>query len=504
MTAKELTNIYDHHRGTAPLLRAGNPWRSALFLTLNLAAFAGVNLFWGYLATSRWVDFSPVVYYQGLITPVSAAFLHPLSVLNYPWMIPVVALLLGAIMFVPVITVVLYRSIFTVIFVALLLVLGRVPLLAVTLVIGCMIAARTPLRSDMPFFAFLLGLLPAGLYLYFFGLTGERTAQVLPLQRWVLGFPLLIAIVIAVLSAAISLGLGTLMRFRPGVILPVLAILLAGSIGIFYYRIGPGELDYALITEPLAPGDAIFRGVELETWRRRNDAVGLTPQTLRIRLNDDLQRLQHELIERCNRFLDRYGASERTASVLWIKGQAHSLQLDSPALSTGTVRYSASFASGVSASHWERIRANYQGYPQAALANWRLGELALRRGDITEAEELLHTAAGRLSSFLAARQRKSEAELEATIFRAAESLPPPAYYAEALFRVRRLIWLMESNDVSNDIPAAEALAARCNENPRELNYDERLGTLVTRYEKTRLGDNLKLDVALAINDPYTQ
>ncbi len=90
------------------------------------------------------------------------------------------------------------------------------------------------------------------------------------------------------------------------------------------------------------------------------------------------------------------------------------------------------------------------------------------------------------------------------VFLPTESFPPRVYYAEALFRLRRLIWLMDRNDVANDEAAAEALGALLNENPYELEYEARVGKLVGLYERTRLGDNLKLAAAMATGDPYVQ
>ncbi len=504
MDTRRTADGYDHHRGAAPLLRTDTPWRTGLYLTLNFIVFAGVNVFWGHLGTGMWADFSGEAYHRSVITPLGETFLHPLSVLNYPWMVPVVGLLLGAMLFVPVITAVLYRSIFAAIFVLLLGVLGRAPILAAALGIGCFMSARTPLRSDTPFLAFILGILPAGAYFYFFGLPGGGSPGVLPLQRWVLVCPMLIAVVTAVLSAAAALGMAKLTHFRSGVSAPILLLLLSVPIGIFYSRSGPAELDYAFIVERLAPGDMIFQPITLERWRRSHGTTGLTDRGIQTRLRGDLQYRQHDLIERCENFVKRHPNSPRAAAVLWIEAQARSLELDVPALVSGTVRYSAGFVSKAAGAVWRRLREDYPASPHAGLADWRLGELAVRRGDLGEAEQRLHAADEALTRFLTTREVPSEAEMEATIFRPAESQPVPGYYTVALFSVRRLIWLMERNDVTKEPTVAEALTAWLNENPHEVNYDERLGRLVSLYEKTPLGDNLKLAVALATSDPYAQ
>jgi hypothetical protein len=63
---------------------------------------------------------------------------------------------------------------------------------------------------------------------------------------------------------------------------------------------------------------------------------------------------------------------------------------------------------------------------------------------------------------------------------------------------------MEVNDVLDDPVAGDAMAAWLSESPYELEYLERLGDLVDAYERTSLGDNLKLAVAMAVDDPYLQ
>jgi hypothetical protein len=279
---------------------------------------------------------------------------------------------------------------------------------------------------------------------------------------------------------------------------------LAGATSIFYARIGSDELDCALIAEGLGPGDTIFQPVKLEQWRLEQGAEGLNQQTLEIRLQDHLQRLRQSLIGRCRRFVARHARSKRVGPVLWIEAQCQSLQLDVSAFQAGTVRYSASFPSSGSVRLWQQIGQECPGTPHAALADGRLGELALRRQDVKEADLRLQAAAKGLEGLLAAQRRAVMLEPETGLFQPAEAVPSLGYYAETLLRIRRLIWLMERNNVLNDPTDGEALAAMLNENPYEPQYEERLGRLAGRYEKTALGDNLKLAVAMATADPYGQ
>jgi len=494
--AIETGDNFDHHRGVQPLLHGG-PWRAVLFVGINLLLFAAVNVFRTYLATGQWSVFSTEAYYRDVFAPLGESLLHPLSVLFHPWMILVTGLLLAAALLTPIITAVLYPLPIALLFLAVVAVLGHAPVLAVVLAAGCVTAARTPLRSDASFLAFVLGLLPGAVYLYFFGLGDAQSLQVLPLQRWVLAGPLLIAVVAAVVAAAGVLAIARATRFRAGVIFPALMIFLAVPAALFYTRIGPDELDYELLVGPLTPGDLVLAPATLDAPQGQNEA----PHQANLR--QTMQRRAGQLIETCDRFLERHGRSSRAASVLWIRAQCQSLELDVPAVQAGTVRYSAVHVRAGSAPTWRHLAEQHARAPQAALARWRLGQLALRRRETAEAERQLLAAEEALARHLAARRAAAQSS-DGRLFRPRSSLPSQGYYVEALFRVRHLLWLMDRNDVVNDPAAAEALAAMLNESPLTGDYFQRLGRLVALYERTRLGDNLKLAAALAIDDPYAQ
>ncbi len=424
--------------------------------------------------------------------------------LSCPWLILVVALLWAVMLFVPILTAVLYRLIFALLTVLIVAVIGHAPVLAFALAIGCVIASQTSLRSDMPFLAVLIALVPVGMYLYFFGFSDSQMAQILPLQRWVLTGPSLLAMVLAVLAAAVVLALAKLTRFKAGVIWPVLALMTAVSMTLFYQRIGLDELRYAQIAENLATGDMVFQPTTLESYASHHDLKGLNPQTMRDHIQEDLTQRSQRLTRQCLDFLWQHRQSDRNAAVLWIQAQCSSVQLDVPSFQAGRIRYSAAFASPASEELWQKLAMEYSTSPHAALAQWRLGQLALRRGAAAEADEWLHLAVEKLQTYLATLPPSPIAEIEAGVFQPPPSLPTAAYYAEALFRTRRLVWLMQQNKVLEDPQVTEAFRALLNENPCEPDYQERLGRIVGLYENTLLGDNLKLAIAIETTDPYIQ
>lgn len=496
---------YDHHRGTDPLLRPCGRWRTWIFLGVNIAAFAAVNLFWQYLATGRWFDLSMEAYHRALTAPLSEMFLRPLSIFNYPWMITISAVLLAVIIFVPIVTAVLYHELVAMIFVLIVAGVGHATVLAFFQAGGCILAARTRLRSDMPFIASLLGLSPLGIYLYVFATVPADSPAAMPLQRWILCAPVGIAVLLAILATAAVLALAKITRFRPGALWPVLLAMLAAAVIMFYSSVGADELEYSLIAEELTGPKAMFQTTALEKWRADHDAIGLNSHTLRSRIEEDLQQRKGALIRRCEAFLESYEDSDRAAAVLWVHARVQSLLLDEAAYAGGLVKYSSTFTPADSRQTWRRLAEEYRGTPHAALALWRLGELAMRRGDAARADELLHDAAEQLRDLLARTADRFRADETSRMFAVAPDIPAQCnyeHYEDALLCVERLIWLMAQNNVLTDKRSAAALADYLKLNSQATDYLNRLEELAGRYENTEMGDNLKLAVAQGTADRH--
>jgi hypothetical protein len=502
--------------GAQPLLRAGAAWRSGLYYTIHLAAFAAVNAFWRYLATGQWASFHPAAYYQDLTTPLGEIFRHPLDILTHPWMIVVSGLLLGLVALVPILVAVLYRSQRSVPFVLIVAVVGHAPVLALAVAIGCALASRSSLRREMPFLASVLGLLPTAAYFALSALAGVDAAAVLPLQRWALYAPFLIAFVSAVLAGAIVLGLARLTGLRSGPVCPLVVLLLGAPVATFYVKVGADELDYALIVNRLQADGSIFEDEALGPWVRRNRADGLNPRTIRVRVQEDLHARRDALVQACERFLARYGDSPREAALMWLRAQTMSLQLDEVALAGGLIKYSPSFLRADSAEAWASLRRNHPDAPQAVLADWHLGELALRAvahdrgGDpnalVRKAEKHLRRAREALAEMFPAAADQVPAPAPARMFSPPADVPSRDYFRGAREAVERLVWLMERNHVLTDANSAEALGAYLELNPKQPDYYRRLTGLLSdttrKREATAMGDNLKLAVALNTPNLY--
>ena len=495
MTEANQPEVFDHHRGRAPLLRPAATWRSSVFLTVNLVGFVVVNLFWRYVSTGQWVDLSFRAYGRALTAPAGQMLLAPLDVFRHPWMIPTTALMLAVIIFVPIVVAVLYRLEIAGAFVLVVAVVGCSPLLAAMVAVGALLAGATRMRSDMPFLALLLGLAPVTVYLAL-AYVGVDSHATLPLQRWTLMAPFGIALVLAILGGAVVLALARMTGFRPGVVWPVLAVLLTGPIVIFHAKVGADELAYALIANSLPGGEELLEQEILAEWADRNDYDHLGPRQLEERVRKDLQSRREALAQRCGDFLRRHPKSGRGAEIAWLAATAQSLQIHQPALKQGLIRYVTDYLLDTPASRqgWLDMATKYERSAQAALAQWHLGELALRDRKLGLARRRLTAARETLQRIVDGIDREPPGS---EVFMPPTHIPSPQHYRKAFFAVRRLIWLMESNP-----SAPKALAEYLRANPHELSYAQRLSALADRHQRTSLGDNLKLAQALAVEDPY--
>jgi hypothetical protein len=483
-----------------PLLRRTSPLRTFLFMAITFGGFLLINAFWLYISGGRWINFSPAGYWHDLVQPLGETFLTPLSVIIHKWMIAVAGLTLGLMVFVPIIMSVLYRLIWVVPAVAVVALVGHAPVLALTLALGCLLAGRTPLRSDMPFVAMMLGFLPPGLYLMLFSFLGSEPAA-LPVEQLLLKAPLLAALVAAVLSGAAVLSLARLSDYRSGVVWPVVAFLVAVPMLLFFLLVGSDELEYNLMTAGLSPTDTLLEPLPLKDWRERNHIPNLPAKDLLQRAQDDLRSQKDRLSRQCDLFLDEHGKSDRAAAVLWVRAQAASLIVDAQALAGGQVRYDASYVRGESAPSWTLLAQEHASRPQAALAQWHLGELALRQGNVPDALTHLQDCDQKLDKLLARRHReRAPSPADLNPFAGSALVPRLVYYQIAQTQAEQLLWVIDQVHVQHDAASAQALRDWQRLAPSAPDYAEQLNKLLTSCFNTNMADILRLALALADRD----
>ena len=501
------SNVPAHGLGNRPLLPPYGRLRTWLPMLLALAAYAAVNVFWQYLATGDWrggLGNSLLSYGRALVVPLGDILQRPLSIFSYPWMIPVIGLLLGVVVFVPILIAVLYRLPYVVLFLLVVGLVGNAPVLAMTLGLGCFLAAVTPLRSNMPLVACLLGLSPAALYLALASFASGDAATLTPIQRGIPYAPMAIALGAAILASVVVLGVARLTKYRPGVVCPVLLIVTAVPIWLFFSKVGQAELDYALVVDRMDGPCTVFDPARVETWSREQRVEGLSDQRLRNRVAEKCESRRRGLIAACDRFLARHAGSPHVGAVLWLKGQCQDLQLDERALETGTIRMTDTWPMPASREAWQLLTQDHSSDPQAAIAHWRLGELALREANAKEARRQLQLADDSLRAILSVELLPADAERSPRLFEPVPPLPARAQYEQALQEVRQLLWLMDQNDVIADAASAEAMAAWRSCNPCQGDcYGQLRSLLADRAcdrSRTRLGNNIKLDIAKLAGD----
>ena len=468
---------FDHHRGSHPLLWKTGSFRGFFFVAANLVVFVAANAFLHYLATGQWLEFSRASYRRAAVSPLSDMLLAPLSIFALPWMIVVTGLLVGAVAFVPIIVAVLYRLWVSVLFVLAVALVGHAPLLAASLAAGCVVAAVTRLRSDLPFLALLTGLVAAtGLYAVCYHLFGPGPAKLLlPLERLALAFPFILAGVAAVVAGGMVVALARWTNFRPGVVWPALLMLTAAPVALFYRYVSPAELEYGEIAGALRPGGPLLSAGAPVPTGTRADAERAA-----------LRRRRRELLDRCERFLERHGSHRRAPVVLWIKAAVLAAEGD-PA------------AQGA----WGGLTERHRGSPQATVAHYRLGVEALREQRVERAAEHLRTAQSELIRHLR-DAGAPERGLWASVFAPRRPLPGRDYCRRTLSRVDRVLWLMVVNKVTEPGPehaqTVRAFAEYMERWPFERPRQQELLELAAAAEKTPLADNFRLQAALAEPD----
>jgi hypothetical protein len=501
-------------------------------MMITVIAYASVNAFWQFLSTGRWIDYRGEAFRHDLAVPLGQMLLAPLSIFNYPWMTLVTGFILAVVIFVPILVAVLHRLRTAAVFVVIVAVLGHAPVLAGALLVACVLSSRTPLRSDTPFLAVLLGLVPVVVYLYLFGLSVVSEAAVLPLQRGVAGAPFLIALLSASLVCGLALSVARWVGYRQWVVWPVIIVLMSGPMTVFYIAVGTDELEYSLLTNRLAPGDSIYRSLSLANLQKGDGAEDLTGDKMFNAIRGSLKIRRERLIQACLQFVDRYPDSRRAPAVLWVAAQCHSLRVSRPAMADGRVMYYASHLSKESRETWEKLVDEYRKSRQAALAHWHLGTLALRKvGDptlsdksiselLTRADKHLVAAEERLTEIVAAAGDADSDQSVDRVFLPVPLLPTRGCYRQGLVEVQRLRWLIVANGVietwdkvvAGGKPKARADATkllmalsgylRIDANGlTAANYRKALGTLIDRFEGTNLGDNLTVAWASAPPDP---
>lgn len=484
-----------------PLLVPRSRLRWVLFTFLNILSVAAASLVWQYLRDGE-IQFRLPRNWPDLSLSMGQGLLQPQSL--YPWMIPLAGMLLAVQVGVTITTAVMYQLLLAIFLSILVAVLGQNPVLALALATGCIVSARMRLRREYPFLAGLMGMVPVSLYLGFMVFAGLETRLLVPLQTWILTIPFLLGIILSVLVIGSAVLMARVTKFQPGVLWPMLIVLLAGSSGILFGQIGLAEVEYAYLVRPLESEESLFPAEPRQQWRDTRGA-GLGEQAIRNQIREDLQRRKQLLEERCDRYLRQFGDSSRAPSVAWIRAQGASLQLEA-STSDRMIFFTASYVREVSAPLWRALLERYDQSDPAALARWWLGILEVRAirsvsddqavlDAMEQAEKSLRDARDQLRLIVARHRSKNSSSV--TLFPRAPEYPRQREYERVLFEAELLVWTIHRNDVLENPACARSLAELRACDPHASGYSRRLRTLAANkaYRDSPMGDNLRMALA---------
>ena len=474
-----------------PLLRPARIPHIAVAVGLNLLLYAAVNVMLHVLASGQPVSTSAEQFRFWAGRPLAQMLLEPLSIFTHPWMILVVAFLLAAVVIVPLLVTCLYRAWLCAPFLFYVAALAHAPVLTVVLAGGCVLVAATDLRRRNASLALLLGLSPVCIYFYL--AARPTTIAMPPMQRLALWVPFVIAAAIAVVAMALVLLIAHWVRYRPGVICPVLLGLAVAPAWLFGAHVGADELAFALLADDVTPSDVVFPG---EPFPRDLSLTDEPPTDAEIhRAEALLARRQAERLALCDAFLSRYPNSERAATVLWIKGVTLDLRASRPALRRGVLAYYDTHPRKASAPTWRRLVQAFDDDPRAAVGRLRLAHLACREARIAEAHEHLVRGAALLKNIHAAPVVEHRDATWSQLLGSPRRWPSREHLRQTAFDIDYLLWLIEDNAVLDDPQAQRAFAvfmalnrrAECREA-----FGARLDDLAERFHDTPFAENLYL------------
>jgi hypothetical protein len=318
-----------------------------------------------------------------------------------------------------------------------------------------------------------------------------------------------------------------IVNYRPGVIAPIVGVMFAAPMVLFYRYVGTDELAYRVLEFEFGPRSRRFEPVRdaketeqhifglLHEWTAAH-ALPSVRAEFQALWQGEVEPFKDLLWRRmlvgflsdraaaydeCKRFVAEYPSSRYLPNVLYIQGRALDTRLDERKLRGSPARRElySDFPHVQSESSWAALLTRFPDSPLTAVAGLRLAQLRLRRGEPEGALELLESARrGRPGPGAAAPQTQP-------VVRNWLITPPPESTLDfdpepCRFEAARLEELIRAN---RDDPryGAAPLVAFAGLDPHRPRYHEELLDLAARFPDGLLYDNLLAARAAAIDDP---
>lgn len=499
--------------------------RAVFLLSLNFLLFCGLCAFTYWLHMARPFEFSsqsyfaPFRFWGAQTQNLNDFVISPISVERVPMQGVVLGLLVAAIVGVPISVAILYRFWSALPFVAAVFAFAHMPWMAVTLLGSCVLASVKPFRMRFRFGSGLVALIPVIVYLFLATRPSSDDAAGFssPEQRFYLAAPWTLAVLAACAMLATILKLAGIVNYRPGVVGPVLAVMFATPVALFFAYVGVDELSYRVLERDFGPHSAAFQPVQDATPRinelwgewtnrsqpedaalsalrqiwseRREDLAALKARVSR-RFTLDLLAERRTATDAYREFLSEHADSTYVANVLFLQARTFDTRLDERKLvgETPVRELYTDFPHAESERPWTALLMKFPDSPLAVAARVRVAQLRLRRGDVDGAVDLLN-AAIRWTPTRAAPMPATQSSFAAIL----RTEPPETslgieaqpYVVEA----RRLLELIVSNrndEQFRDGPLVEFAAL----DPHRRGYSEQIARIADRYRESRMSDNL--------------
>jgi tetratricopeptide (TPR) repeat protein len=520
--------------------RAGRKYRTraAVLLAVDMVLFLGLCMFTYWLRTGS-LPFHSQEYFSLLFrsfkvngsdtVSLTDMLLWPISVERTPLQVVILALVMAALVCVPVLVSILYRFPSALPFAAMIAFVAVMPWLGITGIAACMLASLRPFRMGFRFGSAMLGLVPFALYLYLATRsTGEPPPGATPLEQFKLFTPWVLSLMLACFNLAVVLSIASIVGYRPGAIAPVLAVLFAVPVVLFEAKIGQNELYYSVVEANFGPSSpSCFKSESLPQFiQQRPEAEQLYASRIYLPSHESLEDVQRqwrlgggniaqlrqkveslaladteqdraETVLHTERFISDFPDSGRVPAALYLQGRAIDTQLDLARLrSDGAIRFYDDFPSTVSGETWRSLAHSYPNHPLAAVAMYKLAIQASRQGKHDEAMEDLSRVLTLTEKVLVEQRRTRPASPSEGWFSLLMPSPPEVEslgveLEDVALEARKLLELIRANG-HDPRYGSVPLALLMRMDAHSPLYRDNLAWLDSHFPDSVLHDNLHL------------
>jgi hypothetical protein len=509
-----------------------------LYWFVNMAMFFLLNMFDLRIRTGFWIQID-TAYTSGPLIPT---LLSPLNIFQYPSQILMIGLLMAMICTVPILVSLLYNVWHAIPFLLIVLIVGKNPILGLCLLVSCAAVSFEPLRFKSKFVALVLWLSPEVLYWALF--SGDNPEK--DVLRWaVLYAPWAMACLNSVCIFGVVITLGHFFRYRPGVLMPVFALLLAGTVLFFHFTIGMDEYDFQAKVFRNSPSQlATFQSksivslLEKERAERLKKDPFLNPKTVMNHLRVQWRwafssgpnspsiaannamiyfySAKYKSIDKIQVFIDQMSPqNQRVADAIYYLALLHDTKEDLRTLrDEDRLRYSSDLPSAQSELFWQQLLDQYGDLDVSIEARWRLARLMAQRipekatesFHFEKALSLLQQAEQQCGLALQSRRQAVRKGPWGEKWLGPLFLSPiSTVTTEALLHLRHRIgrdmMLLGKENRTGHLQDDQRLATFMGLDARRLNYEQRLKEMVLNSpQNDPLRDNVELAQILLIQD----